>query len=390
MKIPRIFLALIIMLVHIKISFGCTIFTSSSNNVVLAANNEDMCTTNTLVHVIPPSEDRYGRILWGFKGDENYQGGMNEHGLFFDGAGTPPVEMSGWGLPDYKGYIFEEVLEKCKTVKESIEFVKEYSLPYLKFCHILVADASGDAVIFEWGNNQLNLLRKGDKDYLIATNFNITESINPLVKCNRYSTTREMLERNKPSLDLYEKILSLTHNEGTFPTVYSNICDLQNKKVYLYNFHNFSFRKEINLIEEFKNGESKYMIRSFFPVSNAETWFRLKNDCINDFDNLPIKQITFKVISNKLRVDTELFIKGSAEELGDWKDPGIKMIRINDKVFEKTVPFKEGVLFDYRISKEQNKYVPLDTNMLPIEVKAIEVLSDSTVIIDIYDWEIND
>ena len=183
----------VIIFVYKSHLLGCTIFTSSSKNAVFAGNNEDMCTTSTIIHIIPPSGGKFGRIFWGFKNGGNYQGGMNEHGLFFDGAGTPPVEMSEWSLPKYEGnYVMEGVLENCKTVDETLKFIKNFKMPYLKYCHILVADAKGDAAIIEWGNNKLNFIRKGDNNYLIATNFNITEIQNREHECYRYDVAKDM------------------------------------------------------------------------------------------------------------------------------------------------------------------------------------------------------
>jgi hypothetical protein len=57
-----------------QFSFCCTILTSSSSGAVFAGNNEDMCSTNTMIHIIPPNDSKYGRILWGFVNDENYHG----------------------------------------------------------------------------------------------------------------------------------------------------------------------------------------------------------------------------------------------------------------------------------------------------------------------------
>lgn len=161
-------------------SFACTIFTSSSGDAVFVGNNEDICTANSVIHIFPPGKDSFGRILWGFKAAGNYQGGMNEYGLFFDGAGTPPVKMTQPDLPAFKGdFVFGEALKKCKTVEEAINLVKKYRMPYLQFSHLLLADATGDAAIVEWGNDKLNFIRKDGRNYLIATNFNITESADP-------------------------------------------------------------------------------------------------------------------------------------------------------------------------------------------------------------------
>lgn len=367
---------------------ACTIFTSSSKNAVLAGNNEDMCTTNTMIHILPPSDDKYGRIFWGFKGDGNYQGGMNEHGLFFDGAGTPPVKMSDWNLPEFEGrYIMETVLEKCKTVQEAIDFVKDYSQPYLKFSHILAADASGDAVIFEWGNNRMNFIRKDDENYLIATNFNLTECANPEKQCNRYSAVKKMLSENEPTVDLFENILSVTHAEGKFPTVYSNVCDLKNGKMYLYNFHNFSFRKDFDLQQEFEKGEQKYLVRTFFPETNSELIFRLMNDCIDDFDDLPLHAVTFIVNTPNLPENTALFLQGSAKELGEWDGPGIEMDKKSATAFQKTISFKEGKLFDFALATTENNFAPYDSMNQKIAEQVLEIKSDTVITIPVFDWK---
>ncbi len=343
-----------------------------------------------MIHILPPADGKHGCIFWGFKGDSNYQGGMNEHGLFFDGAGTPPVEMSGWDLPGFGGrYIMETILEKCKTVDEAINFAKDYSMPYLKFSHILVADANGDAVIFEWGNNRMNFLKKGDNNYLIATNFNLTESVEPEKECSRYATAKKMLDKSEPGIFLFEKILSLTHAEGKFPTVYSNICDLKNQKVYLYNFHNFLFRKEFDLKSEFKKGEQEYLIRSFFLQNNSEQIFRLTNDCVLEFEDLPQYAITFK-INSRTPVNNGIFIQGSAKELGEWDKPGIETEKISVNSFEKTVFFREGMLFDFAVATEKGKYVPLDDKLRRIGELVVDVKADTTIIINVFDWkEIN-
>jgi len=375
----------------VRVSTACTIFTASSNNVVLAANNEDMCTTNTVIHILPPSDEKYGCIFWGFKGDSNYQGGMNEHGLFFDGAGTPPVVMTGWDLPEFDGrYIFETVLKKCKTVTEVIELVKKYSQPYLKFSHILVADANGDAVIFEWGNNQMNYIRKGKNDFLIATNFNLTETPDPEKECNRYAKAKIMLSENGPSISLFEKILSVTHAEGNFPTVYSNLCDLKNRKMYLYNFHNYMFRKEFDLAKEFEKGEKEYMIRSFFPETNSELLFRYMNDCIDNFEDLPVHEITFKVNANKPFENNKIIIKGSAKELGDWDDSGVEMEEQSENTFQKSVMIKEGKLFGFAVTTQNEQYTPVDDRNQKTGEGVIEVKSDTTIFVNVYDWQKNE
>lgn len=69
--------------------------------------------------------------------------------------------MTHWNSPEFGNrYIFETVFGKCKTVEEAINFISQYFFPFLKFSHVLIADATGDAVIVEWGNNKLSFIRK--------------------------------------------------------------------------------------------------------------------------------------------------------------------------------------------------------------------------------------
>ena len=370
---------------------GCTIFTSSSNNAVFAGNNEDMCTTSTIIHIIPPSDEKFGRIFWGFKNDENHQGGMNEHGLFFDGAGTPSVEMSEWSLPKYEGnYVMEGALENCKTVDETLKFIKNFKMPYLKHCHILVADAKGDAAIIEWGNNKLNFIRKGNNKYLIATNFNTTEIQNREHECYRYDIAKDLLSKEEPSLKAYEKILSLTHQEGKFCTVYSNICDLKNKKMYLYSFHNFALNKEFDLKQEFKKGEKQYSVRSFFPPSFAEMVYRMREDCISEIDAIPYKNVTFNIVSkNPIPLDS-LYIRGSAVELGRWDKTGIQLNKESNIHFTKNIQLKEDALLDFQVTGKNGKYYPVNSKGVRFKEITFEVKSDTIITVNIFDWKIKE
>jgi hypothetical protein len=387
MKTSIFFILIVVFFATSNLSFPCTIFTASSGNTVFAGNNEDMCTTNTEIHLIPGADGKYGRIFWGFIGDENYQGGMNEHGLFFDGAGTPPVVMGEWNLPEFGGrYIFETILEKCKTVEEAIEMVKMFAQPFLQFSHILMADGSGDAVIFECGNGKLNFIRKGEKNFLIATNFNITESKNISNVCSRYNIAQDILLNEQPSIKTFEKVLSLTHQEGNFGTVYSTICDLKNKKVYLYHFHNYTIKKEIDLKSALKNGEAKYRIRDLFPVNYAESFFRMRQDCISDFKNAPAKQVEFRIESKVKIPDCEISIRGSASELGRWNKEGIKMNKKSDNEISKTIDLKEGALIEFELAIENDTYSLIDETKSRLREMTLEVISDTTVVIKVFDW----
>lgn len=67
-------------------------------------------------------------------------------------------------------------------------------------------------------------------------------------------------------MDVVRSVLSATYSEFTYPTVYSFICDLKKKKVYLYNFHNFEEVHVINLEKELENGKKSYFIPDLFMI----------------------------------------------------------------------------------------------------------------------------
>jgi hypothetical protein len=369
-------------------SFCCTILTSSSSDAVFAGNNEDMCSTNTAIHIIPPGDNKYGRILWGFAYDENYQGGMNEHGLFFDGAGLPHVDMPKRSLPEYDGaFVMEGVLENCKTVEEAIAYLKNYELSFLAFCHILIADSTGDAVIMEWGNGNVNFVRKGDKSYLIATNFNQSETNIISPNCSRFEIASKILEKQNPSLQTFEQVLSQTRQEGKYCTVYSNICDLKSAKMYLYNFHDFSIKEEFDLQEEFLKGEQKHMIRSFFPPSFAEKNFRMRYDCISSCDEIPYRNVTFKILCDGTVPSDTVFLRGSAVELGRWNKEGIQMDKVSDNLYSKDIKMKEDALFDFQLVLNDRNYFPFKKDGNRLKEIDVEIKSDTTINIDIFEWK---
>lgn len=387
-KIKILILAAILFAQIIDLS-ACTIFTSSNSKSVFAGNNEDMCTTSTVIHIKPPKDGKYGQILWGLENGENYQGGMNEHGLFFDGAGTPPVKMTKeWNLPAYNGnYVMEGALENCKTVEEAIEFIKKYKMPYLKYCHILMADASGDAALIEWANDQLNFIRKGDENYLIATNFNTTEASTIDGQCYRYDVVKDILSMESPSKKSFEKALSLTHQEGNFGTIYSTICDLKEGKVYLYNFHDFATCYTFDLKTEFKKGEQLNMIRSYFKQSFAEQSFRMRNDCISGIDNIPYKNVTFNLISESQTPFDSLIIRGSSVELGRWNGTGLTLAKKQSNKFSTEIQLKKGALMDYEFSSQNRDYYPIDQNGIRIREITIEIKADTVINLYVFDWK---
>jgi len=72
-------------------------------------------------------------------------------------------------------------------------------------------------------------------------------------------------------------VLDATHQEGKYPTQYSNIYDLKNGLFYLFHYHNYEEFIEIDLSEQLKKGINSFDIPGLFskitlmaPADGAE------------------------------------------------------------------------------------------------------------------------
>lgn len=259
--------------------FPCTIFNASRNGLVLAGNNEDLNVTDSRIWFFPPVEGSYGYV---YVGSDSYgiQGGMNDKGLFFDynalkfskmNPSPEKLPIKGWR------WLVDKIMSECTTVDDVISLLDKYNLGWWGPNQVMYADSTGaSAVIGADKDGNLSIVRKKG-DYQVSTNFSLA---NPEVgafsyPCTRYEIANEMLADMKElSVDYFGKILAAAHQETT---VYSNICDLTHREIYVYNFHNFTEVAKFNLEEEFKKGEHSYEILSLFPrKTHAQIAFEKK------------------------------------------------------------------------------------------------------------------
>jgi tetratricopeptide (TPR) repeat protein len=253
--------------------FPCTIFNAAKNGLVLAGNNEDLNSTDSRIWFYPPQAGKYGYIYVGFD-SYGIQGGMNDRGVFFDFNALKFAKMNPSpekpGIKSWRGFI-DTIMTECATVEDVVALLGKYNLAWWGPYQVMFADATGaSAVIGADRNGELSVIRKKGT-YQVSTNFSLA---NPdfgaiTYPCYRYEITNRMLEQmGELTVDYFRKILAAAHQEGANPTIYSNICDLTNKEIYLYNFHNFEEVAKLDLREEFKKGEHSYEILSLFPRKN--------------------------------------------------------------------------------------------------------------------------
>ena len=260
-----------------NLAFDCTTVVKVKGTSVLTGFNLDYRNYAPLIWIIPAAEGRYGRFCFGF--DENHkiaEGGLNEKGLFI--AVNALNADAGWkadpALPDWEKWagwsgtgVPDGILAKCATVDEAVCVFKTYNLFTLNRVKFLVAGKSGDSVVIEWSKAGLRFIERA-KDYQISTNF-ITSNYEPgQYPCPRYNAAEQILSTSpsRISVDLIRSILSATHMEFQTPTVYSNICDLRSGDIFIYYFHNYEEVVKMNIFEELKRDEARYVVESLFKV----------------------------------------------------------------------------------------------------------------------------
>ncbi|MEQ8361999.1 MAG: hypothetical protein RH948_03965 [Cyclobacteriaceae bacterium] len=260
---------LVVFLLSSYVSYSCSIFCSNRNGEILAAGNEDWSDPFSKFWVSPRTNDSYGTINIGHS-DGQRQLSINEFGLFYDFAAIPQAEGKNLnGKQDFNGSLFTEILAKCKTIDETLVYLKKlkYQSP---FHQVLMADASGRSIVV----NQ-DIIIEDSSDYRIATNFNACDISGGNYDCRRFQIIDEALSAgDKISIALFRNLLSRTHQEGPYPTQYSYIIDQKRGELHIYSFHNYENELVINIKEEISKGYSMKELKELFPIAFEEEYFR--------------------------------------------------------------------------------------------------------------------
>jgi hypothetical protein len=258
---------------------SCTIFAASFGNTVLYGNNEDYTNPNTYYWVNPPGDGTYGGVYVGFD-NLSPQGGINEKGLAFDYNALPKAALNPHSELPARGDIMRKIYQNCSTVEEAIAMAKKHNWGTSIRWQVLLADATGDAVVISAGpDGELAFTRKPKGDgYLVSTNFNRANPENTYpgsYPCWRYNKAVEMLERIKNEKDLtvgyFRSILDAVHVEGAVGnTLYSNIFDLKNGIIYLYHWHQFVEVATLKVAEEIAKASSPVRIKDLFSEETVK------------------------------------------------------------------------------------------------------------------------
>jgi choloylglycine hydrolase len=298
---------------------ACTGFIVEMDDVVLVGNNEDCAlATEPVIWFYPYNQDynTYGRLVisckwpYPFNGGYSSFSGLNDQGLFFDCFSHPPlIPVNSTNKPSYFGDLIGHCLSICATVDEVLEEFDKYNLEYMHSHQIFIADKNGNSAIIEGDE----VILKNDY-YQVVTNFLQSNPEHGWYPCWRYDTAVSMIENmDELSVEYFASICDATHQEELwYPTIYSNICDLNNQIMYLYFMQDYENPYVINLEEELSQGRHSYFLPSLFEPENNQNPEK-PNPPIGPSSGRPLVDYTFTVSARDPEEDQVSF-------LIDWGD----------------------------------------------------------------------
>jgi choloylglycine hydrolase len=256
---------------------ACSIlyYIDSASGRIYVVNNEDYwLDTKVTLHIEPRSKKELARLWYGWKGFA--QGGVNEAGLFFDGAITPEQPaIPGYHPP--KGNLGDRILAHCRTVNDALGWLDKEKVA-LTNGHLLFGDSTGNAAVVEWTAGRRTVIPIADNS-LMATNFLLSDTAQGNYPCPRYAAMeqeiRRLVESGSP-VGLREagnagaKAVQLpaTDSEGhTGGTLYTTFIDLTGRQFVLVYKLDQSTMLKLDLKEEFARQKKRTIRLDRLPAA---------------------------------------------------------------------------------------------------------------------------
>lgn len=261
---------------------SCTIFTAMQGDTVIFGNSEDFHEPDPVIGIFPPSSAGYGSIHFGFKGSDgqfNYEGAVNDQGLAWDVNSTPKAMLEpdpNPGKPNcWDDNFLYRITKEAATVDQAIRIVKRCHFGEALMGQYHIADANGDAVVISGGpDGKVAFTRKDLGDgYLLSTNFNLAQPEKGPVDFRWHSAT-EKLDAIETGINL-TPVYALSLMESvhlrtlTSFTLYQNVHDLNENRIYLSYMSQFDDIAVIDMEEEFEKGKRELEMREIFNPETA-------------------------------------------------------------------------------------------------------------------------
>jgi hypothetical protein len=237
--------ALLLLLSTTMSAYPCSIFRYTIDGRTYFCGNEDWIATDPALQTFTPRGRDYGCVLFGWKSylPRYVQAGINSRGLCFDWAAVPPQEYSrDSAKPEVTLDFTVDILKRCASVDEAIEYMKDRSMPHLAEEHIMLADRTGRSCVVEYNHSKLRLIYD-DSESQFITNFHITDRSLGWYPCGRYSRMEAFFKEPGSKETRLADLLDAVHQEGSYPTVYSYVFDLSRMEITVFHHHDFRTRK---------------------------------------------------------------------------------------------------------------------------------------------------
>lgn len=250
-------------------SQACTVFCDSlGDQVLVGKNQDDQYLSLSKMWFVPAMPGSYGRVCFGWWSFA--QGGMNDQGLFIDGAVTPEAGKPESGKPSLQGNLAERVLANCASVEQAVALFQKYTYTG-NSGHFLIADKSGNSVICEWVDGEFKPVRKTGR-YQLITNFLLSDPQLGNYPCQRQMAASAILDGAKaPSIETCVAALKAAAQDGgdQAGTKYSLVYDLVRRETYIYYMRNFERCIKIDLAGELQKGLHEVDLKVLFAKGSA-------------------------------------------------------------------------------------------------------------------------
>ena len=273
MLLVRLILLTIVTFSFVQESIACSGYKITIGNKTILGSNEDAWRVTPHIWFEKGTGDgNYGAAFTGsrYDGENGYapQAGMNEMGLAFERLASYHPKQESFAnrktISNPTKYL-KDILHACKSVEEVQEYISKYDHSYFIEDVFLYVDKSGKYLIVE-----PYTLTIGNEPTYVISNFcpSITSEQNA-GKLDRYRNGVAFLKNNiDTTLEFCTALSDTMHvcrkkiGDGTLLT---SIWDLNNGKVNLYFYHDYTTTVQFDISEELKKGDHIIAIETLFP-----------------------------------------------------------------------------------------------------------------------------
>jgi predicted choloylglycine hydrolase len=193
----------------------------------------------------PEGHYAFASVAW--PGMVGVLSGMNEHGLTLANMEV----KRGPRVPSAMPYtlLYRSVLERCKTVDEAIDFLRD--TPRQSANNLMLMDASGERAVVELTPDSVTVRHASEGAALISTNHQRGEEADAPGRCRRYDYLNRTSKQNFGKLDVARVESLLAGVAQGSKTLQSMVFEPSNQVIYLSTgknaatgeFHRLDLRK---------------------------------------------------------------------------------------------------------------------------------------------------